>query len=754
MRLESETSLMESGSLTEALRETLAVFEGSGEPRTTPEVADRLDLGRRSTYARLERLVERDLLETKKVGANARVWWGRTTTAVVEPSESSPVAERTDDDREKRKLTRRGEQSQSELDEVITRISDGFFAVDDEWELTYLNETIAELLESTAAELRGENLWETFPALTGTEFERTYREAMRTQEPCSLEAYYPPFDGWYRDVVYPSASGLSIYVLDVTERKRREQKLEQYERTVETVGDGIYVLDSDNRFTIVNDAFTSMTGNDREKLVGTRAGTVLGEPLVDAADEKQAELESTDLDIAVLEGSLKRADGTSAVVEIRFSLFELEDGKTGRIGVVRDVTERVEHERELERQREQLAALNSLNEVVNEVTDAVIGQSTRTEIERTVCEHLADSDSYLFAWIGDVDAGTRTIALRTEAGVEGYLDETGISVDPDDELSKGPTGSAFQTGEMQTTQDVLNDPSYEPWRKNAREYGFRSSAAVPIVHESAVYGVLNVYAERPFAFEGREGTLIAQLGEIIGHAIAATERKRALMSDELVELEFRIQDVFAVFETSTETGDTITFDRTVPLGDDEFLVYGTASRDAIDAVPDLVETIPHGEEAVVRSEVSPPRFEIRLTDPPILSTIASLSGYVDSAVIENGDYRVTIHLAPSVDVRRVVDVVETAYPQAELLSHRQIARSRDDPRSVEPHPAANLTDRQRAALTAAYHAGFFEWPRERTGEDVAESLEVAPSTFHQHLRKGQRKVFERLFSTRDGVPET
>jgi HTH-type transcriptional regulator, bacterioopsin transcriptional activator and related proteins len=744
---------MESGPLTEALRETLAVFEGSGEPRTTPEVADRLDLGRRSTYARLERLVERDLLETKKVGANARVWWRRTTTAVVEPPESSPVAERSDDDREKRTLTGRGDRSQSELDEVITRISDGFFAVDDEWELTYLNETIAELLGSTAAELQGENLWETFPALTGTEFEQTYREAMTTQEPCSLEAYYPPFDGWYRDVVYPSASGLSIYVLDVTERKRREQKLEQYERIVETVGDGIYVLDSDNRFTVVNGAFASTTGSDHEELVGTRAETVLGETLVDAADEKQAELESTDLDIAVLEGHLKRADGTSAVVESRFSLFEFEGGETGQIGVVRDVTDRVEYERELERRREQLAALNSLNEVVNEVTDAVIGQSTRTEIERTVCEHLVDSDSYLFAWIGDVDAGTQMISLRTEAGTEGYLDEIAISVDPDDERSKGPTGRAFRTGEMQTIQDVLNDPAYEPWRETAREYGFRSSAAVPIVHESIIYGVLNVYAERPFAFDERERTVIAQLGEIVGHAIAATERKRALMSDDLVALEFQIQDVFTALETSTETEDTITFDRTIPLGDDEFLVYGTATGDAIDTVPDLVETIPHGEEAIVRSAVSPPRFEIRLSDPPVLPAIASVSGYVDSAVIENGDYRVTIHLAPSVDVRRVVDVVETAYPQAELLSHRQITRSRDDPRSIEPHPAADLTDRQRAALTAAYHAGFFEWPRERTGEDVAESLEIAPSTFHQHLRRGQRKVFERLFSTREDVPK-
>lgn len=42
---------------------------------TTTEVAERIDLGRRSTYERLARLVDHDRLETKKVGGNGRVWW-------------------------------------------------------------------------------------------------------------------------------------------------------------------------------------------------------------------------------------------------------------------------------------------------------------------------------------------------------------------------------------------------------------------------------------------------------------------------------------------------------------------------------------------------------------------------------------------------------------------------------------------------------------------------------------------------------
>ncbi len=71
---------MATGSLTDALEETVELFETVVTPQTTSEVAEQLDIGRRSAYDRLERLVDHDVLETKHVGASARVWW-RSPTA-------------------------------------------------------------------------------------------------------------------------------------------------------------------------------------------------------------------------------------------------------------------------------------------------------------------------------------------------------------------------------------------------------------------------------------------------------------------------------------------------------------------------------------------------------------------------------------------------------------------------------------------------------------------------------------------------
>jgi PAS domain S-box-containing protein len=417
--------------------------------------------------------------------------------------------------------------------------------------------------------------------------------------------------------------------------------------------------------------------------------------------------------------------------------------------------ERHDYEQTLVYQREQLAALNSLNEVVRDISGAVIEQSTREEIERTVCERLAETDSYDFAWTGEVNPTTQRVEPQVQVGVEGYLDDVTLSVDPEDELSEGATGRALRTGEIQVTNDMAANDRYEPWRETVEAYGFRSSAAVPITHEGTTYGVLNVYTERPSAFEDQEHAVIAQLGEVVGHAIAATERKRALMSDELVELEFRIEDFLGAFSVPADSSGSISIDHAVPVDDDEFLVYGTAGESAMDTVRELAAAAPSWQELTVRGDADddPATFEIQMTDPPVLSVVASLGGYVDTAVIDGGDLRVTIHLAPTVDARRVIDAFEDTYPNAEMQRRRQITQTGGDSKPLPAQLLGELTDRQRTAVEAAYHAGFFEWPRDASGEDVAASLGVSPPTFHQHLRKAERKLLVSLFASPSGDPE-
>jgi hypothetical protein len=222
------------------------------------------------------------------------------------------------------------------------------------------------------------------------------------------------------------------------------------------------------------------------------------------------------------------------------------------------------------------------------------------------------------------------------------------------------------------------------------------------------------------------------------------------MSDEVVELQFRIRDAFEELGLQVPDAGRITMDHTVPVGHDEFLVYGTVTPDAEDALHSIVDALEHWQSVTVREERDDLVFELRLSDPPVLSTIASLGGSVEQALFEEGDYLMTAHIAPTADVRKVIETVEATYPNAQLLKRHQVSRDGERPGATGADAIGDLTDRQRSTLEAAYHAGFFEWPRAVSGEEVAEAIGIAPSTFHQHLRKAEQKVLEQVLTDAAG----
>ncbi|WP_135854207.1 sensor histidine kinase [Halorussus salinus] len=116
-------------------------------------------------------------------------------------------------------------------EEILDRMTDAFFAVDDDWQFTYLNERATRILgraagdEEDRADLLGDSIWEAIPAAVDTNFYEQYHEAMRTQRPVSFEERYEPLDAWFEVQAYPSETGLSVYFRDISDRKRLEADL-------------------------------------------------------------------------------------------------------------------------------------------------------------------------------------------------------------------------------------------------------------------------------------------------------------------------------------------------------------------------------------------------------------------------------------------------------------------------------------------------------------------------------------------------
>jgi diguanylate cyclase (GGDEF)-like protein/PAS domain S-box-containing protein len=107
--------------------------------------------------------------------------------------------------------------------QVFERVTDAYVALDRDWRYTYLNATACELFGRTAGELIGRHIWTEFPEGIDQPFHRAYERAMAEQCPQQVEAFYPPYNRWFENRIYPSEDGLTIYFCDITERKHAEQ---------------------------------------------------------------------------------------------------------------------------------------------------------------------------------------------------------------------------------------------------------------------------------------------------------------------------------------------------------------------------------------------------------------------------------------------------------------------------------------------------------------------------------------------------
>jgi PAS domain S-box-containing protein len=107
----------------------------------------------------------------------------------------------------------------------------GFYSLDRDWRFTHVNAEAERLLGSRREELLGRVVWEAFPDALNSIFEESFQTAVRTGLPVSFDAYYPPpLDGWYELRAWPSPDGLSVYFLDVTERRRVQEQAERSAR--------------------------------------------------------------------------------------------------------------------------------------------------------------------------------------------------------------------------------------------------------------------------------------------------------------------------------------------------------------------------------------------------------------------------------------------------------------------------------------------------------------------------------------------
>ncbi len=395
------------------------------------------------------------------------------------------------------------------------------------------------------------------------------------------------------------------------------------------------------------------------------------------------------------------------------------------------------------------ARSTTVADLVPDVVRALADGTSREDVRRAVCERVVDVDGWRLAWVGTTNATSERVDERAAAGAAtAYLDE--VTADVGDDPATEPAGRAAATRSTQVVGDVPDDG--DGWRRAAAARGLRSAVAVPLVYEGVSYGILTVYGDEPEAFGERERDVLEAIGRAVAFACNAMERRDALVSDRATELDLRVRDESALIAFVRGIGNPVRVQGIVPRDGDDggdggrlrvfFTVAGTTAADVDDAAADaspfrsLSLVADREEELLYDGVVDGDGFVGTLLDHAVVPQSLSPDG-------DGG--RLVVRVPPSNDVASFVSMLDDRYPGTELRARREVERTAESRHDFRSRLREELTGRQWDALQTAFLSGYFEWPREQSGQEVGARLDVSQPTFNRHLRDALRKVLTPIF---------
>ncbi|MFC7195549.1 bacterio-opsin activator domain-containing protein [Halosimplex aquaticum] len=441
--------------------------------------------------------------------------------------------------------------------------------------------------------------------------------------------------------------------------------------------------------------------------------------------------------VETIESRLVTKEGTEIPYEFTGAPL-VENGEiVGETGVGRDVSERKRYEETLER-------LDDLNTAIRSVDRALVDADTREEITRSVCTRLVEEGAYCGAVVGSLDGDGVGLDVDAWAGLGREMVEVAADRAEDGDVPS-IVERAAESGSVQVSENVTSGPMVDETEGTERS---RTFAVVPLLADDQRFGLLGVCTHRVPGLSDRERAVLGELGEVIGNAIQSALTRQLLHSDAVVEIELRSRDADVPFVAVSEAADCrLDLQRSLSFGDEQVFYFASSGVPA-DRIRDAASSVP---AITAVDALDDGRFEFRTCGGTITSVLAELGARTTAGVADHGEARIVAELPSDAAVREVVDAVQERYPDTDLAARHETERSLQRPDEFRRTLATDLTEKQQAALEAAYFSGYFEWPaRTSDAGAVAETLDIAPRRSTSTSASPSANSSRRCSRTRDG----
>jgi PAS domain S-box-containing protein len=189
--------------------------------------------------------------------------------------------------------------------------------------------------------------------------------------------------------------------------------------------------------------------------------------------------------------------------------------------------------------------------------EAIISATDELSLLQYICRVIFEVGKYRYAWIGYTEQnGRQYLHPVAQAGFREVGREAPVINWGDTGQGITPINTAIRTGKPAVCNNTLDDPSYEILRKEAADFGYLSMISLPLGTDKQIFGLLNIYAEKPDSFDLSEVKLLQEMADDLVYGIKALrareEHKR--IEEALAKSEERVRasienmpDAFSIF---------------------------------------------------------------------------------------------------------------------------------------------------------------------------------------------------------------
>lgn len=287
--------------------------------------------------------------------------------------------------------------SNARITRILESITDLFYALDSEWRFVEVNRQTELRLGKKRDELLGKVIWEVFPAARQSLLYKNLHQAMEENTAMHFEYTSKIIpDVWFEAHVYPSTKGLSVYLRDITARRKGEVTQRLMASIVESSSDAIISKDLNG--------IISSWNNGAERTFGYTADDAVGQSILmlipdDRLDEEPKILDCIRSGNSINHYETVRRRKNGQLIDISLSVSPIKDEAGVIVGaskIARDITERKRSRTEILFQARLLSA----------VKQAVIA----TNLEGTVTYWNAFAEK-LYGWTIQEAVGARVMDL-------------------------------------------------------------------------------------------------------------------------------------------------------------------------------------------------------------------------------------------------------------------------------------------------------------------------------------------------------